>query len=630
MNTSKSERTKPENALGGANAEFVGSEKCTLYSVSEARLCLSQHLGLPIRDSDIQSLVELKILVNLGDHSNDIAVLPEEVRSYGAVVDWEPANDTKHGMNALFEADHPTTAEISKASDGWLIFRIGDNLLVKFPAATFRPYEYQLFRREFARIERDVPSTTSYSMTFADSDPVFVAASGPLMRLAASAWSRIVENNNEVTEDERRITPSIYGVKTRLLPMIASVIGNLAEPAAVVCDLMSGSAIVTRCLSKKHSVFSNDANSYGRVLAISLTTALEKNEVTPLVARLKSRMLDNMAGIEAIYSQFLLEEHELLHSARTSATLERYRSFCDRTPTFSGALVDGSDHLSHQQIELRDLIGTRRGRPETFPFILATAYWANVHFGLRQCVLLDSLRYAIEQENEPIRTLLLGVLLQAALLCASGPHFAQPLKPKGSRQFKALIEKRAKRIDAEFFALVTRRSLVPTSPQPIIEATKLNWREALQAFTSVLEGRRGVVYADPPYTSVQYSRYYHVLNVLVDYDYPVCSGPGVCPAREYRFSSRFEFKAGPARTELRELIRQCAQSDLDLALSYSKSGAVTVDDLISEFQSCYEDVEVFQASIKHHPQGKAPPPGRLNTVEYVLTGRKPLLNPLSS
>lgn len=46
--------------------------------------------------------------------------------------------------------------------------------------------------------------------------------------------------------------------------------------------------------------------------------------------------------------------------------------------------------------------------------------------------------------------------MQAALLCASGPHFAQPFKPKGLEQYKALVEKRSKRIDAEFFSILSR------------------------------------------------------------------------------------------------------------------------------------------------------------------------------
>jgi adenine-specific DNA methylase len=617
--------------IDASDQALPNSVKGALCSLGDARERLSKCLGISVTEADILRMIELKLVVNFGDAQNEVSILADEIEAYGAKIDWEPASRANLSEGTLFELAAParTPDEIGRITGGQLVFTIRSNLSMKIRADSFRPYEYQLFRREFGRTENSTSRPVALANIPNAGEPIFISTSESQILAATSAWRRAVESSRDATEDERRITPSIYGVKTRLIPMISSVANNLAGPDSVVCDLMSGSGIVTRSLSKEHLLFSNDANSYGRVLAISLTSELRKSEVEPLVTRLKSKMLENMAAIEKLYSQFLIEEHELLHSAQTSASLERYQLFCEATPTFSGNLVDAPTEEIDERSELRNLIGARRGRPETFPFVLATAYWANVHFGLRQCVLLDSLRYAIEQENEPLRTLLLGLLLQAALLCASGPHFAQPFKPKGARQFKALIEKRAKRLDAEFFALVARRSLVPPSPHPVIDATKLNWREALQAFTSALKGRRGVVYADPPYTAVQYSRYYHVLNVLVDYDYPVCSGPGVCPVREYRFSSRFEFKAGPARIELRELIRQCARSDLDLILSYSKSGAVTVVDLIVEFKACYEDVEIFQSNIKHHPQGKAPPPGRLNTVEYVLVGRQPRLSPLS-
>ena len=89
---------------------------------------------------------------------------------------------------------------------------------------------------------------------------------------------------------------------------------------------------------------------------------------------------------------------------------------------------------------LRDLILSRRADPGSFPFILATSYWANVHFGLRQAILLDSLRYAMEAESEPIREVALAALMQAALLCASGPHFAQPLSRKAWSNTKLLLK----------------------------------------------------------------------------------------------------------------------------------------------------------------------------------------------
>jgi adenine-specific DNA methylase len=623
MNQSKGQISQSEE-----DDQTASPEGGIVRSLNDARHCLSKHLRMPVRDSDILGLLQLNIIVNLTDNDPDIVLLYDEIVSYGALVTLEVSNPTTTNMLGF---DEPLfrDAPSHKPSTQTLVLQLEKDLTLRIDAASFRPYEYQLFRRElsqFTQSEKEAHYTGDIAPGATEcKGALFISASKSRRNAATSIWARIADRQYEATDHEKRITPSLYGVKTRLLQLIASVVSRTTRPGGIVCDLMSGSGSVSRSLSKNHRVFSNDANSYGRVLAVSLTSNLQADDVDAITARLKARMSENMAAIERIFGKHLADENDLLHSARTDSVLERYHHFCETTPTFSGHLVDLNNRAAGDTGALRDLIGIRRGRPETFPFILATSYWANVHFGLRQCAVIDSVRYAIEQEAQPTKTILLGLLLQAALLCASGPHFAQPLKPKGPRQFKALIEKRAKRVDAEFFSLLSRRPFAAAPLNQLVGATKSDWREALQHFTSTLNGDRGTVYADPPYTSVQYSRYYHVLNVLVDYDYPVCSGPGICPVREYRFSSRFEFKAGPAKVELLELIQQCARSDVDLVLSYSKSGSVTVPDLIAELRSCYESVEVFQAPIKHHPQGnRAASANRLNTVEFVLAGSKPI------
>jgi adenine-specific DNA methylase len=213
--------------------------------------------------------------------------------------------------------------------------------------------------------------------------------------------------------------------------------------------------------------------------------------------------------------------------------------------------------------------------------------------------------------------------MQAALLCASGPHFAQPFRPKGLAQYKALVDKRSKRIDAEFFSVLSQFASPRVPVRPILAATKENWREGLHKFAQAIKGRPGLVYIDPPYTQVQYSRYYHVLNVLVEYDYPECSGPGRCPKRDYRFSSRFEYKARAAKRELYDLIGECSAAGYDLVMSYSRSGAVTIADIIAMLKQRYWTVDVLQANIRHHTQGKAAPRSRLETIEYVLSACEP-------
>ena len=599
-----------------------------LLNIEQALSLLSETLRLPVGRHDVLALIQLNVLIDLkAENDSDAALLPDELGQYGATVRLTRSAGETETLLTYANLVEPSAVSADELVDGWLVLQVHSYLTIKMPRARFRPYEYQLFMKQM-RADLHTPAIAEEAHaehSESAEDVSFSSKSAELAALAASRWRNISKQANEASDLERRVTPSIYGVKTRLLPLVTSVVSDLRSANSVVCDLMSGSGILSRRFASVSNVFSNDANSYGKVLAHSLTANLAAHDVERLATRLRSRMVSNMDAIEKLYGEHLLEENHLLHEARTPAAMERYEAFTRRVPSFFGNLVDGDSDVDTSNLApIRSAIAVRRGRPDTFPFVLATAYWANVHFGLRQAAILDSIRYAIEGESDALKVILLGVLIQAAMLCASGPHFAQPFRPRGPRQFKSLMDKRLKRLDAEFFSILSQRRLLPAPTYQIESATKLNWREALQCFTRALNGRSGVVYADPPYTSVQYSRYYHVLNVLIDYDYPVCSGPGICPDLEYRFSSRFEFKAGPAKKELIELIRQCAGARVDIALSYSKSGSVTVRDIIAELKTSYRNVEIYQSNIQHHTQGRASSPTRLRTVEYVLTGRTSL------
>jgi adenine-specific DNA-methyltransferase len=85
-----------------------------------------------------------------------------------------------------------------------------------------------------------------------------------------------------------------------------------------------------------------------------------------------------------------------------------------------------------------------------------------------------------------------------------------------------------------------------------------------------------VVYADPPYTADHYSRYYHVLETLVQYDYPALSGRGLY--RDKRFQTPFSLKT-KAPDALEHLVLATSQLGADLILSYPTNGIITEADV---------------------------------------------------
>jgi adenine-specific DNA-methyltransferase len=152
--------------------------------------------------------------------------------------------------------------------------------------------------------------------------------------------------------------------------------------------------------------------------------------------------------------------------------------------------------------------------------------------------------------------------------------------------------------------------------------TQLDWPAALAEFVlNIGSDRRGVVYLDPPYSKLQYSRYYHVLNSILSYDYPPVEGAGRTPPREMRFSSKFEYQPVTARKEFDALFKACAMNRLSIVASYSDTGFVTIDELLRMMAAYYGRVDVFAERMRHHSQGVRLNGRQGNVTEYVLVAR---------
>ena len=400
-------RALPNQASSRAHVD----ESLFFNNLGDAATFATRQLRMRVEENDIKGLISLGIVLNLADESDrDVRVLSTEIENYGALLDWLPDDSVIDDLFAGIDRKRSIPSPAEHLKKGVFVFTIEPDLRLAIPATIFKPYQCQLFLREFRRSTRSSASRpgSSPATIVQVGSTRFQSTSGDLARWAAELWQEIAERADDASDDDRRITLSIYGVKTRLLPFITSVIRSVAKKDAAICDLMSGSGIVTRKIAATHDVFANDANPYGATLAVAATGALCETELSSLFERLRMRMARNVRALEDIFSPYLAMEMELLHSARTAESIERYIKFCAEVPTFFGKFEDHAGESTESDRRLRDLILSRRADPGSFPFILATPYWANVHFGLRQAILLDSLRYAMEAESEPIREVALA------------------------------------------------------------------------------------------------------------------------------------------------------------------------------------------------------------------------------
>src|SRR5947207_6943188 len=188
---------------------------------------------------------------------------------------------------------------------------------------------------------------------------------------------------------------------------------------------------------------------------------------------------------------------------------------------------------------------------------------------------------------------------------------------------REILEHRSRDVIEEFQMLIRMLQKRRSRSGAVKAVWRGDWRTCLEKFVEETRGyAKGhrAVYVDPPYSKLQYSRYYHVVNTLLDYDYPVSTGVGRYPPRARRFSSKFEYQRAPALRELGELCSTCATAGLKTILSYSSRGLIPVPAIIKAMEVWFSRVDVFTKPIRHHSQGVVLEFGRQNVTEYLIVG----------
>jgi adenine-specific DNA-methyltransferase len=181
--------------------------------------------------------------------------------------------------------------------------------------------------------------------------------------------------------------------------------------------------------------------------------------------------------------------------------------------------------------ELRDWCEGREGLPMT------RAYGGH-YFSPTQGVWLDALRNSLPEE-EPGRTVALAALIQAASRCAASPgHTAQPFQPTKS----------AKRFISEAWnkdiAAATKTSLVELSKAFAQKTGSVLIGDANAAADTIKSD--DLVFLDPPYSGVHYSRFYHVLESIACGSTGPVSGTGRYPDQALRPRSLYSLKGKSA------------------------------------------------------------------------------------
>ena len=252
-------------------------------------------------------------------------------------------------------------------------------------------------------------------------------------------------------------------------------------------DLFSGSAAVAIYVAQNHPVpvFAFDLQNYSAVLARAVVT--------------RRRPI----SWQATWRDWQRRARGLQRHTRVPVT-----------PALTRAVVEDVRRWSGQQIRLP----------------ITRAYGGH-YFSAEQAVCLDVLRRTLPEDEREF-TVALAALIDAASECAASPgHTAQPFQP--TRTARRYIAEAWNRDIFEH----TREVFALLSGQVAQRVGRADVRDANDVARRLREG--DLVFLDPPYSGVHYSRFYHVLETIARGEAGDVFGVGRYPARELRPRSRY-------------------------------------------------------------------------------------------
>lgn len=273
------------------------------------------------------------------------------------------------------------------------------------------------------------------------------------------------------------------GHKGKLLSFLGDILVEESKNSQSIADPFCGSGAVSWYLAEKtnKSIVSGDLQEFAirRAAAVThRTSALDPVAIyKPWIKRANrvlSRITENFPNAEKSVEPDVSRTEDIIK------LVLRSRLFCETV--------------------LPDLLaGLRRQFPMT------KAYGGH-YFSPLQALMLDSLRSTLPI-NDDERSVALAALIETASRCAASPgHTAQPFQPTITSA-KYILEAWQRPVDK-----LLKEAVTNISSKHAHMLGRAETGDYLSTIESLQEG--DLVFADPPYSDVHYSRFYHVLETL--------------------------------------------------------------------------------------------------------------------
>ncbi len=376
---------------------------------------------------------------------------------------------------------------------------------------------------------------------------------------------------------------------------------DIASKHGQMADLFSGMGAVAREFSSERSVFLNDAMTFPTVCS-------------------KAYFLDNDLKIndhliKEIYSLF--SRHRALLRSKFERRIKQEKK----------AVLGGSESLNDWMLQAPHVGNSTHynnmknaAKLESGPlnYQLITLYFSASYFSTSQAIDLDALRYAIESlSKRDGKSPLIAVWLSTASVLINAPgHSAQFLKPNNDSSYNKICRGLTRDVWATFVDLLSNFS--PCGSLSWRKSNKVSKSDVLKLLDVGLPSNVSVVYADPPYTGDQYSRYYHVFETMLLYNYPTSKGCGRYP--EGRFTSPFCLKTKVVDS-FEQMFCRIIDHSVPLVLSYPSNGLLSKVgvDIIELANDTFRKIDKAESQINHSTMGASKGAQKKSVKEYILT-----------
>ena len=404
---------------------------------------------------------------------------------------------------------------------------------------------------------------------------------------------------------------SYMGTKRDLAPTVSDIISDL--PDGPLLDVFAGMGAVAESVHTSRQVWVNDIGSFASTVAKALFTS-KIGPPSSIVAQeiLEAGFLHNRRSLQRRFRSSLRLEQEYLESRRLEDV------------TVGNMGLDYVATNRRLESERRRLANS----PDAFPYRMATITYPGSYFGVQQCIDIDSARYAIDEayrarqlRKDDVRWLLVGLCQVAARINNSTGQFAQFIKPSKTN-IERICQKRVRSVWEEFIRTMDKLSPIGSESWRAGNRGYKSDASRLLKYLRTRGDRPSVVYADPPYSKAEYSRYYHVLDALVDYSYPEVASNGRYPA------SRPSVDFARLRTverAMQRILERSADLGATLVLSYPSNGVlhsrgIDLRQLLSRY---FSKVTIAHEEVKQHSTFGGPnAEPKVSAVEMIYVAQK--------